>query len=141
MKKHSLKFILGLVITLFFSIGFSNAQSSENSIGQYWSPKKDAKIKVYKQGDNYFGQIIWTKQPVKDTKNPKPELRTRDVVSLVFLTNFIYKDKEYINGQVYDSESGKTYSCKMWLENGNLKVKGYIGLSLFGRSETFIKIK
>jgi uncharacterized protein (DUF2147 family) len=80
------------------------------------------------------------KQSVKDTKNPKPELKTRDVVGLVFLGNFLYKNNEYINGHVYDSESGKTYSCKMWLENGDLKVKGYIGLSLFGRSKTFTKI-
>lgn len=39
-------------------------------------------------------------------------------------------------GKILDPASGKTYKCSVWLEENNtLKVRGYIGISLFGRSQ------
>ena len=42
---------------------------------------------------------------------------------------------DYKGGKIYDPESGKTYSCKATRQaDGNLKVRGFIGASLFGRT-------
>jgi uncharacterized protein (DUF2147 family) len=120
---------------------FAQNVAADAVIGQYWSPKKDAKIEIFKSGNKYFGKFIWGSNPTKDTKNPKKELRSRDLVGLTFLSNFTFDDGSYIDGTIYDPESGKTYSSKMKLENGNLKVRGYVGLSMFGRTETFERIK
>lgn len=57
------------------------------------------------------------------------------------LTGFLFTDNSYTNGKIYDPESGKTYECKMTLTDNFLKVRGYIGISLFGRTETFERIK
>lgn len=45
------------------------------------------------------------------------------------------------NGQILDPENGKVYKCKMHLEDGGNKlvVRGYIGVSLLGRSQTWIR--
>jgi uncharacterized protein (DUF2147 family) len=115
--------------------------NADKILGQYWSPAKNGKIEIFKSGNRYFGKFIWGANPRKDTKNPKVELRNRDVVGMVFLTNFYFSNNEYLDGQIYDPESGKTYSCKMWLENGDLKVRGFIGLSFLGRTETFSKVQ
>lgn len=42
-------------------------------------------------------------------------------------------------GHILDPENGKTYRCKMHLEDGGQKlvVRGYIGVSLLGRSQTW----
>ena len=56
-----------------------------------------------------------------------------------FMTGFTFKDGEYVNGKIYDPESGKTYNCKMWLDDSQLKVRGYWGVSLLGRTETFVR--
>ena len=132
-----------LLIVLLLLIGSQHmaAQSAADKIvGQYLSPKKDGKIEVYKVGENYFGKVISGNNPRKDVNNPNAALRSRDLLGMVFLKDFVHKDGEYSNGTIYDPNNGKTYSCKMWLDNGNLKVRGYIGLSMFGRTETFTKI-
>ena len=43
----------------------------------------------------------------------------------------------YKDGTIYDPKSGKTYSCKMTIDGNKLKIRGYIGISLFGRTEVW----
>lgn len=49
----------------------------------------------------------------------------------------------YDSGEILDPENGKTYKCKMTLSpNGNeLEVRGFIGFSLLGRSQTWKRIE
>jgi uncharacterized protein (DUF2147 family) len=131
-------FALSLLVTLAFAK--SNPGVADKIIGVYWSPKKDAKIEIYKKGDLYFGKSIWSETKRKDVKNPNPSLRERDLLGTELFTNFIYKDGSYADGKIYDPESGKTYDCKMSFNGKNLKVRGYIGISLFGRTEMFERI-
>jgi uncharacterized protein (DUF2147 family) len=48
---------------------------------------------------------------------------------------------EWIGGQILDPSNGKFYKCKMRLEDGGQKlvVRGYIGVSLLGRSQTWLR--
>jgi uncharacterized protein (DUF2147 family) len=132
-----------LIIFLLHSNGFAQTHpKSPNQItGIYWSPKKDAKIEVYKKGEQYFGRSVWVATPRKDNKNPNQTLKTREVLGIELLTDFTYKDGTYTDGRIYDPESGKTYDCKMSMIGDDLKVRGYIGISLFGRTEVFQRIK
>lgn len=60
---------------------------------------------------------------------------------MVILKNFLFREGKYSDGQIYDPDSGKTYDCMMWLEGLKLKVRGYVGVSLFGRTETFERVE
>lgn len=125
-----------------FGQGFTiNLASSNEIIGFYWSPKKDAKIEIYLKDGYYFGKFVWAATPRKDIKNPDKSLQNRDIVGLEFLSKFTFEDGVYNGGEIYDPETGKTYSCKMSLDNTKLKVRGYLGISLFGRTEYFERIK
>lgn len=115
----------------------SNSIVADKILGVYWSPKKDAKIEIYKKGNEYFGKSIWVANPKKDIENPIKELQKRDILGIELLTNFKFINGEYLNGQIYDPESGKTYDCKMSIIGKKLKVRGYIGISLLGRTEFF----
>jgi uncharacterized protein (DUF2147 family) len=141
MKKYIFSFYLALICC--FSQGYAQTKlvSPEEITGLYWSPKKDAKIEIYKKGERYFGKSVWVATPRKDTENPSESLRKRDVLGIELLTNFSYNDGTYTDGKIYDPESGKTYDCKMSLVGANLKVRGYVGISLFGRTEIFERIK
>ncbi len=143
MKNLTKTSFLSIALLLFFANGFAQTGKplSDKIIGFYWSPKKDAKIEMYKKEDRYFGRTIWALNPRKDTENPDRQLRKRDLLGLDLLTNFSYDDGVYTDGQVYDPESGKTYSCKISFNGANLKVRGYIGISLLGRTEMFERIK
>lgn len=133
---------LSIALTMLLTISFakSNASDADKIIGVYWSPKKDAKIEIYKKGDIYFGKTIWSSSKRKDLKNPNTTLRERDLLGVELFTNFVYKDGSYEDGKIYDPESGKTYDCKMSFTGRNLKVRGYVGISLFGRTEIFERI-
>jgi len=135
--------VIVLTLLSLFSQAFIVAKniSPNEIIGIYWSPKKDAKIEIYLKGQQYFGKFIWLATPRKDNKNPTKELQSRDVLGLELLTKFSYNDGTYSGGEIYDPETGKTYSCKMNLQGDKLKVRGYIGISLFGRTEYFERIK
>lgn len=119
--------------------------AQDQIIGKWWSPKKDGQIEIYKLGNKYFGKLIWGKDGTKkDTKNPKEELRSRPLVGMDLFTNFTYNasDAQWVDGKIYDPESGKTYSCKMWLtdEGKTLNARGFIGFSLLGRTEKFTRL-
>lgn len=119
--------------------------AQDQIIGKWWSPKKDGQIEIYKSGNKYFGKLIWGKDGTKkDTKNPKEELRSRPLVGMDLFTNFTYNasDAQWVDGKIYDPESGKTYSCKIWLtdDGKTLNARGFIGFSLLGRTEKFTRL-
>lgn len=116
-------------------------QLADDILGTYWTPKKDGKIEIFKRGNKYFGKFTWLAAPRKDVKNSAKSQRSKDVVGLEFLTGFRYDDGIYKDGEIYDPENGKTYSCKIVLEQNKLKVRGYVGISLLGRTEVFERIK
>jgi len=115
----------------------------DDVIGKFWTPEKDGTIEVYKAGSKYYGKIVTGKDPQKDFKNPNLKLRNRDVIGMEFMFDFVFDGNQtWDNGRIYDPNSGTTYKCKMWLtENNDLKIRGYVGFSLLGRTEEFERIK
>jgi len=69
-------------------------------------------------------------------------LRSRPILGLEILKDFVYEDGKWTDGKIYDPKSGKTYSCNMTLKsNGDLNIRGYIGISLIGRTDVWKKVK
>ncbi|MCY1538126.1 hypothetical protein D9M68_736500 [compost metagenome] len=104
---------------------------------------------MFKEGEKFFGKLIWLKEPYNekglpktDIKNPDPKARTRPLLGLELLRDFIFENGKWTAGKIYDPKSGKTYSCILSLrENGQLNIRGYIGISLLGRSEDWKRVK
>lgn len=146
MKRAASLFILTAL--LFSFNGFS--QNKADDITGIWltGGKEPAKIQIYKSGEKFYGKIIWLKNPTDngkqrlDNNNPDLKKRSNPIMGLVILEGFKFDgDDEWKDGEIYDPESGKTYSCFIYLKDKNiLKVRGYIGISLFGRTETWIRV-
>lgn len=118
--------------------GYLRAQ--DQILGEYWIDGRKGKIAVYNCDSEYCGKIVWREEVRKDTENPDPVLRDRSVIGIEFMQGFKYDDggKIWEEGSVYSIENGSTYSGKMWLEDGGntLKMRGYIGISLLGKTMT-----
>lgn len=137
--KNTLVFSFLLLLTTSFNSPNSNA---DKIVGTYWSPDKDGKISIYKKNNKYYGKSVESKTPqLKDINNPNPALRNRIVLGQEIFFDFVYEDEEYINGSIYNPLDGKTYSAKMWLEGTDLKLRGYVGISLFGITKTMERVK
>ncbi len=79
--------------------------------------------------------------PRLDDLNPDPALRDRPLHGITILQGFEYEgDHVWKGGTIYDPNSGKSYKSSMTLVDENtLKVRGFIGISLFGRSDTWTR--
>ncbi|OYQ42651.1 DUF2147 domain-containing protein [Flavobacterium aurantiibacter] len=140
-----MKKVFLLLLLIIGSGSTAAAQSKADAIlGEWINEKKDAKFQIFKQGDKYFGKIIWgTGDQTKDTKNPDSKLRNRELIGLTILKNFVFDgDDTWEDGTIYDPREGKTYSCKITQKETNkINVRGFVGISLFGRTEVWTKIK
>lgn len=137
-----------LVLLLLGSIQIF-AQKKDDILGKWVNPSGEGQIEIYKKGDKYFGKLVWIKEPNNsngkpktDEKNPNEGLRNKPVLGLEILKNFEFNDGKWDDGTIYDPKSGKTYSCKLTLKNQNLlNIRGYIGVSLIGRTEVWKRVK
>ena len=79
-----------------------------------------------------------------DGNNPDKKLRSRKIVGLSLLSGFVPSDdkNKWQDGKIYNPEDGKTYSCSLTLrDDGKLDVRGYVGISLFGKSQIWARAK
>lgn len=141
--------------SLFFSLSFlmmmvgadvvAFAQERDPIERHWFNDDKTAKIHIFKGKDGKFhGKVVWLKVPDRngkpkvDERNPDPAKRETPILGMIILQGF-QKDGEndYEEGTIYDPKSGKTYSCKMTRKGNELDVRGYVGVSLFGKTTTF----
>ena len=71
------------------------------------------------------------------------ERRGQPIVGMEILRHMRRDGDEWTGGEILDPENGNTYRAKMKLVDGGQKlvVRGYVGFSLFGRSQTWIRRK
>ncbi|MGO1243589.1 MAG: DUF2147 domain-containing protein [Sphingobacterium sp.] len=120
-----------------------HGQNNDPIVGKWQNPSGEGRIEIFTKGDKFFGTLYWIEDTnKKDTKNPDKNLQDRKIQGLEILTGFVKDGHTYSGGEIYDPKSGKTYSCKMTLKGENkLDIRGYIGISLLGRTETWTRIK
>jgi uncharacterized protein (DUF2147 family) len=73
----------------------------------------------------------------------KDERKGQRIIGMTIVKGIKLKDGHYEGGEILDPDNGKTYRCIMKLDDsGNkLEVRGYIGISLFGRSQDWTRVE
>lgn len=151
--------IILCALTLLFGVNVATTALADNGdavVGMWLTKDGKARVEIVKDGDVYDGKIVWLKEPQYpaddakgmggqtkvDRENPDPFQRTEPIIGLPLVKGFKYAgDNVWNDGSIYDPESGKTYSCKMTLMmDGTLRVRGYVGISLFGRTEIWTRL-
>ena len=145
MKKTPL-FLFKMFIVVMVSSAATFSQNADAVLGVWKNGEGTGMVQIYKKGDKYSGKIVWLKvvndpdgTPRKDLNNPDEKLRTRPLRGLENLDNFVFKgESKWEEGRIYDPKTGNDYSCEMKLIDENtLEVRGYIGVSLFGRTDVW----
>lgn len=141
-----MNFMRAAILAIFaFLLALSPANAAPSDYeGYYWNEAKDGIFRLELVGESIQGITVWGKEPRTDSKNPDPALRNRSLAGITFLTGFTYDEKKdrWSDGKVYDPDTGKTYDAKMELiKDGKLlKMRGFIGVSLFGRTARFERV-
>jgi len=134
-------------LCILFIMTLSFATHGQSIIG-HWetfdddTKEKKAVVKIYKRDNLFFARIVESYvseknaicETCKDTNKGKP------IIGLVIIENIKKDESEFNNGTILDPENGKTYKCYLELiGNNKLKVRGYLGFSLFGRTQYWIR--
>jgi len=69
----------------------------------------------------------------------KGEDKDKPIVGLVIIKDLSASGDRYKGGTILDPEDGKVYKAELWIEDGKLKVRGYLGM--FYRTQTWLKVK
>lgn len=106
----------------------ARAAGPDAILGVYWTDDRTGRIEIYRDDARYFGKIVW--------EEPRDDGRV--FVGRVFLEDFVFDGEDrWTGGTVTDPRSGSVYRATMWLDGSALKLRGYIGFSLFGSTRTF----
>jgi uncharacterized protein (DUF2147 family) len=99
-------------------------------------------VEITKEGSKYFGKITELFLEPDEVENPpctecSGQLKGQPILGMQII-NGLTKSGDEFSGEILDPEDGKVYKCKLWLENGQLKVRGYV-LFLY-RTQTWLPL-
>lgn len=100
-------------------------------------------VEIFEREGAVFGKVIKLLDPPEPDpicdKCPTDDGRFgKKIIGMEIIKNMKRSGDEYINGEVLDPEEGKIYRCRLWIEEGQLKVRGYWGP--FYRTQTWRKL-
>ena len=137
MSKSPLFRIAASVLAVSLGEMVQSQPTADRIIGIYQSSKKDGKITIYKKGNAYFGKSVWAN--ASGNVKPAQSVGCRESVGKILFSDFIYRDDAYL-GKFIDPRSGNAFRCKITTDGNLLKIRVYVGISLFGKTECFERI-
>ena len=138
---------LMLTIGVFF---FALTMQSQSVIGK-WKTIDDetgeakSVVEIYEKSGKVYGKVveILRADHKKDVcvKCDGAE-KNKQILGMVIMNNLKKDGSEYNGGTILDPTSGKKYKCYITLESADkLKLRGYVGVSLMGRTQYWTRVK
>jgi len=110
------------------------------------SGKPKALIRISEDKGELRGQIEKLFPAPGEDPNPKCTAcsgakKDQPVIGMVFMSGLKKNGDEYTDGEILDPDNGKVYRSKVSLAEGGkkLKVRGYVGVPMFGRSQVWVR--
>jgi uncharacterized protein (DUF2147 family) len=142
-RRAALSLVMGLLLLAIPPATVRAAEPGGAATGRWLTEPKDGIIEVsLNAAGRLEGRIIGGNSPGRlDAKNPDPAARTQVLRGQLILRDMAADGTgRWTGGTIYDPDSGKTYKCNLeLLADGSLKVRGYIGFSLLGRSQLWTR--
>jgi len=115
-----------------------------------WQPldssgKPQGLIRIFEAHGEYYGRI--EPSSPSDDRNARcthctGKRHDQPIIGLVIMRHLKPKNGEYVGGDILDPNTGHVYSCTVRLKDGGreLTMRGFLGISLFGKSETWRRV-
>jgi uncharacterized protein (DUF2147 family) len=150
--RHSAFCVFALALFALVSVAGVCAQQLtlklQNAVGHWKIVDSDGtpggQAETYLENGKLFGRVT----QVRPGRTPQDlcdkcsgEYNNQLILGMVIMRNFHPDREDWVGGTVVDPENGKEYKGKIWAEgNDKLHLRGYIGISLLGRTEVWIRI-
>lgn len=152
-RNHSviLRGLFALVVACGFSVSADSKLPIESPDG-FWRTIDDTTgkprgiVEVYQSDGKWFARIVRSVTPGEAPRRCTActdERKDQPFEGLVIMRNVQYGDGEFTGGDILDPNTGQIYRCRFTLEDdGNsMIVRGYVGISLFGRSQRWERME
>jgi uncharacterized protein (DUF2147 family) len=102
-------------------------------------------VEIYENSGKIFGKvfdILEQENKKRICVNCSGDDKNKPILGMIIIKGLSKEGSEYTNGKILDPKNGKLYKCYITLETKDkLKVRGYIGISLFGRTQYWYRVK
>jgi len=103
-------------------------------------------VRIWERGGKLYGKIVKLLRVADDAvcDNCRGNKKNQPLLGMMIMWNLEKQDDEwYDDGRIMDPDNGKTYRCKIRVTSGGRKldVRGYLGISLFGRTQTWNRVR
>ncbi len=136
-----------LITVLSFIFAFSQAFAAGSPVGTWKTIDDKTKepksfLQIWEKDGVYYGKV--SKLILKKGEDPNPlctkckgSLKDKPILGMTIMWGLKQNGDEYSGGNIMDPDNGETYRCKIKLLDGGkkLEVRGFIGISLLGRSQ------
>jgi uncharacterized protein (DUF2147 family) len=137
-----------LIIFLMLLSGAASSQShSPAGLWKTYSDRTgeaDGLVRIVEENGEFQGIVEAVFSPPAPSAHPlceqcSGELRNKPIVGMKILRGLRWDGEQYSGGEILDPDEGRFYRCSMRVtESGRvLEVRGYVGISLFGRTQTW----
>ncbi|MCK9481676.1 MAG: DUF2147 domain-containing protein [Bacteroidia bacterium] len=134
--------ILFAILSILFSVNSPTIEGKWKTIDDETGKAKSI-VEIYKKSDGkYYGKIVELLIKPKHDKcvECSGSKKNQPLIGLEIVEGLVKKGNEWVDGNITDPKTGKTYSCEAKInKKGNLEIRGYIGFSLLGRTQTWIR--
>lgn len=136
------------IAALFFSTIFY--AQSQTVIGKWKTiddetGKPKSILEIYEKSGKIYGKVIEILEEEHKNKvcsECSGEDKDKPILGMIVIKGLSKVGKVYKKGKILDPKNGKLYQCFITLEgNDKLKVRGFIGISLFGRTQYWYRVK
>lgn len=137
MKKLLLTFMLSFVGVL----SFAQIEGKWKTIDDETKQAKSI-VEIYKKGDQYYGKVsqLLIKPANPNCVDCKDDRKNKPILGMEIIRGLKKEGDEFTGGTITDPKTGKTYKCTIKREGDKLNVRGYLGFSLIGRTQTWYKV-
>ncbi len=136
------KLLFTLVLSLFSVMSFAQIEGKWKTIDDETKQPKSI-VEIYKKSDGkYYGKIsqLLIKPENANCVNCKDDRKNKPILGMEIIRGLKKDGNEFTGGTITDPKTGKTYKCTIIRNGDNLNVRGYIGLSIIGRTQTWQKV-
>ena len=135
---------IAAVVILLATSGIASAAGTSSGVMGDWMSPNQSVIRIYGCGSNVCAKIVKLSASTperEDNNNPKAELRSRKLCGLDIGSGFKQVDPTHLqDGHLYDPKNGRTYQGTIVADGDQLNLRGFIGISLLGRTEVWHRV-
>jgi uncharacterized protein (DUF2147 family) len=136
------------IVMLAIVLAARGAGAADTPLGQWKTVDEksgavQSVVEISDQGGKLFGNIVNLTKPTDEQGKPKictkctGADKDKPIVGLIIVKDLGRDGERWKGGTILDPDDGKIYNAEPWVEDGKLKVRGYLGF--FYRTQTWVK--